>query len=299
MQWGQIKTLLILSFLILDIYLFAQFLEKKEQADLTIMEHEPSTIEEQLKAESITVEELPEKTEEETYISVQQKLFTDEELENYDVKVDQETYLLDQYFIVSQLEESIPIKKDATIEDITQVFQDVVYYADEYEFWNWNEDLNIIIFFQKKLDRPVYYNQNGLALLFLNDNNEVTYYIQTMLGETETIAEKGKLIEPIRAIETLYISNELHPGDHVTNVKIGFYTRVPFEGDVQVFAPIWKVNVNNEKHFFVNAIEGFTFSTNEHDFLLEFIDAAINKLQVQLTKSTAIEDVLNDLKQLR
>ena len=35
MQWGQIKTLLILSFLILDVYLFVQFLEKKEQADLS------------------------------------------------------------------------------------------------------------------------------------------------------------------------------------------------------------------------------------------------------------------------
>ena len=95
MQWGQIKTLLILSFLILDIYLFAQVLEKKEQADLTILEQEPSTIEEQLSAESITIEELPEEIEEETYISVHQKLFTDEELSEYPLIVPQETYLLD------------------------------------------------------------------------------------------------------------------------------------------------------------------------------------------------------------
>ena len=120
-----------------------------------------------------------------------------------------------------------------------------------------------------------------------------------MLGETETLAEKGKLIEPIRAIESLYISNELHPGDHVTTVNIGFYTRVPFEGDVQVFAPIWKVNVNDEKDFFVNAIEGFTFSANEQDFLIGCIDRAISKLQVQLNKSTAMEDILMELKELR
>ena len=47
-----------------------------------------------------------------------------------------------------------------------------------------------------------------------------------------------------------------------------------------MFAPIWKVNVNDEKDFFVNAIEGFTFSTNEEEFLLDVIDAAIYKLQV-------------------
>lgn len=299
MQWGQIKTILILSFLILDIYLFAQFLEKKEQADLAVLEQEPSTIEEQLSAESITIEQLPEKTEEETYISVQQKLFTEEELSNYDVQVEQETYLIDQYFIASQLEEPMEIPKGATVEEIAQLFNEIVYFPDEYEYWNWNEDLNIIIFFQKKLDRPVYYNQNGLVLLFLNDENEITFYLQTMLGETETLAEKGKLIEPIRAIETLYMANELHPGDIVTNVNIGFYTRVPFEGDVQVFAPIWKVNVNKEKDFFVNAIEGFTFSANEQDFLLEFIDTAIHKLQVQRNNTTSIEYMLDELKQLR
>ena len=133
------------------------------------MEEEPSTIEEQLNAEDITIGELPEKTDEETYISVKQRLFTEEELSNYDENLPQQTFLFDQYFIASQLEYPIAIEKDATKKEITRSLHDIAYYPEEYEYWNWNEDLNIIMFFQKKVDRPVYYNQNGLVLLFLNE----------------------------------------------------------------------------------------------------------------------------------
>src|SRR5699024_5125305 len=84
MHWGQIKTLLIFSFLILDVYLFVQFLDKKEVADIGIIEHEPSTIEEQLTSESIAITDLPKQTHEESYISVNQHLFTEEELSSQD-----------------------------------------------------------------------------------------------------------------------------------------------------------------------------------------------------------------------
>lgn len=299
MQWGQIKTLLILSFLILDVYLFVQFLEKKELADLAVLEEQPSTIEEQLSAEGILIEDLPAQVDEETYISVKQRLFTEDELVNYDGLAAQRPFLFDEYFIASQLDEPISMDENATEEDIAKIFEQIAFYPDEYEYWNWNKELNIMVFFQKKLERSVYYNQNALVLLFLNEDNEVTYYLQTMLGETNSVAEKRKLIEPIRAIETLYMANELYTDDHISKVNIGFHTRVPFEGDVQVFVPIWKVNVNEEKDFFVNAIEGFTFSTDEKEFLLEVIDTAIFKLQVQRNKDNTIDDILNDLREFR
>src|SRR5690625_726253 len=137
MQWGQIKSLLILSFLILDVYLFLQFLDKKEQADIAVLEEEPSSIEEQLSAEDITIEALPEEVEEESYISVKQQLFKEEELEDYDENVAQHTYLFDQYFIASQLDEPIPINRQATSEDITEIFNEIAYYPEEYKYWNW------------------------------------------------------------------------------------------------------------------------------------------------------------------
>src|SRR5690625_6022415 len=101
--------------------------------------------------------------------------------------------------------------------------------------------MNVIIYFQTKMDRPIYFNQNGLVLLFVNNKNEITYYTQTKLGDTETLAEKRELIEPIKEIETLYNGNELNQGDDITSVKIGFNTRVSFEGVVIIIYSICNV----------------------------------------------------------
>lgn len=281
MHWGQIKTLLIISFLVLDIYLFVQFLEKKAESDIGILEHSTSSIEDQLVDDYITYEALPDEEYEETFISVEQKEFTEDELVEQNKSTPQQSVIIQNSFIVSRLEKPIELNEMANSEQIMNVFNNLVYFSEEYHFWNWNKEKNIIIFFQNKLNRPVYYNQNGLVLLFLNEENEIIFYIQTMLGETESLAEKRKLMQPLEAIETLYVANELPSESHIDSVDIGFYTRVPFETEVQVFAPIWKVKVNGEKDYFVNAIEGFIFSADEEEFLEDAILLAKDKLQPQ------------------
>lgn len=281
MHWGQIKTLLIISFLVLDIYLFVQFLEKKAESDIGILEHSTSSIEDQLVDDYITYEALPDEEYEETFISVEQKEFTEDELVEQNKSTPQQSIIIQNSFIVSRLEKPIELNEMANSEQIMNVFNNLVYFSEEYHFWNWNKEKNIIIFFQNKLNRPVYYNQNGLVLLFLNEENEIIFYIQTMLGETESLAEKRKLMQPLEAIETLYVANELPSESHIDSVDIGFYTRVPFETEVQVFAPIWKVKVNGEKDYFVNAIEGFIFSADEEEFLENAMLLAKDKLQPQ------------------
>src|SRR5690625_1117392 len=134
MQWGQIKSLLILSFLILDIYLLGQFLEKKELADITVLEEQPSTIEEQLSLENITIAELPEEVSEETYITVKQQLLKEEDLVAFDKKIFEQTFLLDDYFIASYLDDPIKVDENATSEEITKLFQEIAYYPDEYVY---------------------------------------------------------------------------------------------------------------------------------------------------------------------
>lgn len=291
MQWGQIKTLLIATFLILDIYLFVQFMEKKEAADIGILEQHTSSVEEQLRDDRITFEPLPNEEYEETFIAVEQHEFSEADLQEERKTRKQTATIVQNDLIVSKMEERIAIGESATDEQIMNTFSQLVYFADNYTFWNWNEDENILIFFQNKFDRPVYYNQNGLVLLFLNDNNEVEFYVQSMLGEAESLAEKRELLKPMQAIETLYRANELPFESHIDNVNIGFHTRVPFETDVQVFAPIWKVKVNEEKDYFINAIEGFIFSTDENEFLDEVIELATDKIRMQRHNHEALEQI--------
>lgn len=295
MQWNQIKTLLIVSFLVLDIYLFVQFMEKKEAADIGVLEQPTTSIEEQLKDDRITYSPLPDKEYEETFISVEQYEFNEREIKKTDFQIDQEITIVKDHFIVSKLEDRVTLNESARKKQIEQVFSQLVHHADEYAYWNWNKEENIIIFFQEKFDRSVYYNQNGVVLLFLNDQNEIDFYIQSMLGEAESLAEKQELMKPMQAIETLYRANELSYDSHINNVNIGFHTRVPFETDVQVFAPIWKVQVNDEKDYFVNAIEGFIFSTDEKEFLDEVIELVIRQIKSQKIQTDQLKKIVTKL----
>src|SRR5699024_9694226 len=144
----------------------------------------------------------------------------------------------------------IYIKENLSKDSMKEKLTDIVSEPDTYSYWNWIKDLNIIIYFKNKERGPVFSNRNGLVLLFFNDKNDAEYDSQTMLGEAETVDEKQKLNTPMHAIEKLYNSNELYAGDNIEDVKIGFHTRVPSESGVQVFSPIWKVNVNNEQNYF-------------------------------------------------
>lgn len=295
MNWEQIKTLLILSFLILNIYLFVQFLDKKEREDIGVLEQEQSSIEEQLATESIKYNELPDEDNEETFISVEQKMFTSNRIDSINKKYKQHPFLINEYFLLSKLDEKLKVNHQVDIEELKDVFSELVLSPDEYSYWHWNEQLNVIIFFQKQMDRPIYFNQNGMVLLFLNDNDELMYYTQTMLGKAEALSEKRDLIKPLQAIETLYKRNELKQGDYITSVNIGFHSRVPYEGGVHVFAPIWKVNVNNKKDYFVNAIEGFIFSTTEEQFLVETIEATLERLENLKDKDKDLQLIEEDL----
>ena len=297
MQWSQIKTLFIFTFLILNIYLSIQFMNKQKLADLGVLEHRQSTFEELLESENITIPESLHEESKERFISVRQRNFTDEELQGIEALEDQKTVLVNKNLIVSQFEKkpSVPDNFGEDNEAIKEVLQKLIAFPEDFTFWNWNKELNILIFFQKENDRPVYFNQNGILLVFLNDNNEAVFYTQTMLDESGEQQEPRKLIKSVEAIEKLYNSSELSFGEEVTFVDIGFHTRVPLTNGVQVFVPVWKITVNDERNYFVNAIEGHIFSSNELDFLEESIELNIERIQEMKDEKEMRSDILKFL----
>ena len=269
MQWDQIKTLLILSFLILNIYLLVQFTEKQEQADLSVLEHTESTIEDQLEAENIKIPNLSNKKYNETFISVEPKLIVNDELKKLKELENQDNEVIQNTLIVSKIDEPIKVPEKSNQENLNNLLDELVLFPDSYSLWEWNEQANMIVYFQEKFDRPIYYNQSGLVLLYLNEQNEITHYTQTVLGEDEENEDSRDLITSMRAIETLYDSDKLESNDEITSVEMGFHTRVPLDSGVQVFAPTWEVEVNDESRYFVNAIEEVIFASEHEKFFKE------------------------------
>lgn len=291
MQWSQIKTLFILCFLALNVYLLFQLYDQQQEQDF-IDEPIESTFEEQLEQDNISVPEsvLDASEIRESFMTVEQKKFDEEEFKASDSLLDQELRINNDSLVVSVLEEKVKIPEDSSQENIEEVMKKITPYSSDYSFWKWDESLNIIIFFQQKNEQAIYYNQNGLFLLFLNDKNEVTHYSQTMLADEEEMQESQKLISPLRAIETIYNSGQLIYGDEVTKAEVGFHTRIPSSSGVQVFVPTWKVIVNDDKHYFVNAIEGYVFSSDEHDFLLDTLNEDLKIVQSSLKDSDKIKN---------
>lgn len=288
MQWNQIKTLFILCFLALNIYLLYLVIDKQKDADISVIERgEDATIEERLESEDIAYkeEELPHVEEEEPFLSVEQKIFDKKDAEALSDLRNQKSEILDSNMIVSIFEEPFKLPNDLTEESLSTLLQSEILYPEQYKFGSWDESMNVLVFFQEKNDRPIYFNHNGMVLLFLNDDNEATGYIQTMLGESEEGEEKKSLIQPIKAIETLYLSNQLNSGEEVTKMSIGYHTRVPLTDGIQVFVPTWKVSVDNEREHYINAIEGFVFSGNDYEFLYDVIETYTTYI-----RSASIED---------
>jgi regulatory protein YycI of two-component signal transduction system YycFG len=278
-QWSQIKTLFILSFLVLNVYLLVQYIDKQDRADLGVLSRPDASIEEQLESENITLQDIEVDITEDTYISVSQHMFTEDQKEEIANLDNQEPVIFDNSYIVSALEEPVSIPTTAPGYDINNMISSHIPFSESYSYGTWNEEMNVLIFFQETSGRPIYYNAYGLLMVFLNEDDEMVYYTQSMLGEPEQQDDMQSLIQPIQAIGTIFDRNQLHPNDEVSQVDIGYHTRIPLASGEQVFAPTYKITVNDDRSYFVNAIEGQTFPSEDEEFIVEMISSIITYVE--------------------
>ncbi|API92189.1 MULTISPECIES: two-component system regulatory protein YycI [Virgibacillus] len=298
MQWSQIKTLFILCFLILNIYLFVEFMDKQDSVESYDRTNpDDPTVEEKLKQENIKVSDKHVDVSKDTYINIAPKKFTEADYQKIAALKQQETEVINETLLVSVFKEAIPLPKASDAANISQLVMSYTAFPDDYKYYGWDKDSNVLLFFQKKKDRPIYYNRYGLMLVFLNDDNEMIFYTQTMLGKEQKQGEPSTLYEPISAIGTLFNQNELYPEDNVTSVEYGYYTRIASDtGSSQVFAPTYKITVNKERNYFVNAVEGYVSTGDDTKFISDTIKSyksLVQQLNNDVEWKQDLLDVMN------
>lgn len=275
MQWGHIKTLFILSFLFLNIYLIWALIDR--QQDVGYLDNQELPIEDQLAAEEIKYDSIEVDVSQSAYISAIQKELTDEDLQELEDAQGQESEVINNNLIFAEFETPVRLSQNISVEELETLIQTNFLHGEEYYFWDYNEELNVLLFFQEKEERVVYYNENGLLLIFLNDDQQATHYAQTILGESEVQGDLVQLNQPTQVIYQLFNANYLNRGDEITDMEIGYYSRIAADG-IQVFAPTWKVTVNDERSHFVNAIEGIIYKNEQREFLLNMIQEYVGHL---------------------
>lgn len=250
MDWSRIKTIFILTFLVLDIYLVYQFMNTRDAAQYEIPREAP--LEEKLKNDDISYGELPEAKNKEQYLSVRAKVFTNEETEK--IK-GQSISLGDGTSIEAKLEKPLKLTSKFQPAELSAFIKANIFAGEQYKFWSKNDEAGTITYYQEHDQKTFYYNSNAKLTFYFNEDLEVTSYKQTYLEIIDELSDAEALLPPLRALETLYKKGLLKPKSKITDFELGYSTLVSLTAS-HVVTPTWRIEVNGKENLFVHAFEG-------------------------------------------
>ncbi|MGP4039002.1 two-component system regulatory protein YycI [Gracilibacillus sp. D59] len=264
MQWDQIKTLFILCFLVLDIFLLHHFINNSNSG-YEYTEEVP--IEENVRNNVNGLDNLPEEyPTEEAVLNAERREFSESEVTEIGELPNQKSIIVDNHLIISKFDLPLAIN----VEENTEALGEHIWNFDQYQYFGKDEKSNTFIFFQK-LDRPIYFNLSGVLLVQVNEKDEVTRYVQTILEKADEQPESDpeEINSPFNALTGLYLQDGfIGSDDEITDeVTLGYHNLLPLPNGVQVLAPTWEFEVNDEKYYYVNAIESHLTSRNTNEFI--------------------------------
>jgi regulatory protein YycI of two-component signal transduction system YycFG len=254
LDWNKTKTIFIIVFSILNVFLYSLFLNKHTDAQNVQILGE-SSIEEALRLDNITYPELPVYKKESFFVSAKIVTFTPDQVDLLENQIVTES--LEGTLLESVLEAPFSIRNAKGDYSFPEFLLKYVLNGSDYVLWEVNEEERQALFFQKVNENPIYFNKNGMLTVHWDEDSKVTNYEQRMFGEFESFNPK-KLLIPIEAINALVTKGHLKPDSTVLGMALGYSTLVQLK--TQVFAPTWHVRVELRdgeiEDYFINAIDG-------------------------------------------
>jgi len=249
MDWSRAKTIFILSFLVLDIFLILQIIDQKSASTYDYLSDVP--VEEQMAADQITLPELPQGPEEEFYIEANVRDFSMENLANpaKNGQLSEESHELQ-----ITLDSPYELGENWHISDVDRFVKNFIDSGSEYRYWDYDKTKNTITYFQQYNGKLFYNNRDARIVLQLNEDQEIVSYSQTMLEDITEIKNQA-ILSALDAVLILYKNRLLERNDEVIDVELGYYTLVPLKSS-QILAPTWRISIAGKDDFFINAVEG-------------------------------------------
>ncbi|MDN4608920.1 two-component system regulatory protein YycI [Sporosarcina highlanderae] len=255
MDWNKTKTIFIVVFSILNVFLYSLYVKQRTDA-LNVQVVGKTSIEEVMKQENITYNLSQETKNDFYYVSANIKMFTKEELESLK---SQSIVISDNTRITSEMSTPVSILNAKGDYHFTEFLTKYVLNGMDYEQWEVNKEEKKAIFFQKVNGEPIFYSPNAMLTVHWDDNYDVTHYEQRMLKEFISYNRKKDLLTQNEAVGSLATRGYLKQDSKVLSVTAGYSTLMQLT-ETQVFAPTWNIRVELkdgkiEDHF-INAIEG-------------------------------------------
>ncbi len=262
MDWSRLKTIFIIAFLILNVFLFIQLVNKQNLDQLEVKTN--VSLEENLENDGIKYGELPKEPVNDQYLSANTKKFSEEEVKNLE---DQVVTIKDDVIIHAGLMEPIEISDKFDVSELDQFVKQHILYGNEYGYGHIDKEEKTITYYQKYRDKLFFMNKGAHLVFYFNDDHEVYAYEQTMLDMVEPINDKEEVLPAIRAIETLYRKGMLKPDSKIARTELGYYTVVSMESS-QVLTPTWHFVIERDgekEQLLVNAFEGQVIQLMERE----------------------------------
>jgi len=252
MDWNKTKTIFIIVFSILNVFLLSLYLNRyTESQQMDIPNDTP--ISEKLFLDNIKILETDNRIQEASYVSGTVHNFKVEEIEGLE---NQKVEIFDSVKLVSTFNEPIKITDENTLEKIVH---EQVIGGSSYGLWELDEESKTATLFQQVNKRLVYYNAYAKLVVHWNDKNELIGYEQTILDDLENYNVSQKLLPHLQVITILYDNILLKPDSTIKEIELGYSTLAQVT-ETQVFAPTWHITVElidgKTEEYFVNAVEG-------------------------------------------
>ncbi len=261
MDWSKTKSIFIFVFLILNIFLYSQYLDSyKEGQKLELLGDK--NMEARLKDDNITYDTLPKHIETAPYLTAKVKGYTLDELpsgSNFSYK------LITDHILMASAKVPIKLEEPTQSLELTQFVEKYVYKGSSFVLWDIDEEARVALFSQRFNKHTLYFNKNGYVKVHWNSDNEIYMYEQSMLENIEELEQEEEIVPPLEALQALYAKNLLNTDDYIEDMNLGYSTLVQFT-QTQVFAPTWEVHIETasgeERRHFVNAVEGNVVDIN-------------------------------------
>jgi regulatory protein YycI of two-component signal transduction system YycFG len=268
LDWSKTKTIFIIVFLILDIFLLTLFINKYNENQYDFLAE--AKLEDRLQIENIKYDQPPSiEPERQPYLNAITKAFTQEDIKELK---GQSVEVMGTTTISSKFEDSkYVISEKFKPEELNDFIDKNVLHGDSYSFWGIDEEQQRILYYQTYKGKPLFKNINGELAIYFNEERKIVSYTQTLMTDFEEFTDNKSVITPLQALETLYYKEKLPSDSAVGRPEIGFYTLVP-EAEKQVLSPAWHFTVTKDgetAHLFVNAFEGniIEFNNTEKELL--------------------------------
>jgi regulatory protein YycI of two-component signal transduction system YycFG len=260
-NWSRTKSIFIVTFFILNVFLGYQLYAKQKNADDIASLPGEETTEESFENDDISwPQDLPDVSEV-AYIRGDKKVFQEEELEELENgsngdKIQKINPGIDQTTLTAKLADPVDLPEEmdspAVLGDFLETY---IYNGNEYQFWR--RDKQSLTFIQTFKDRSIFSKSGSGSLQVQVEDGKISGYEQTYI-KFDNYKEKKKIISPMVALDNLHDNHYLSIGSKITVVELSYFNLIAEPLDEgKIFVPIWHVIVTDgeeEDEYFVNAI---------------------------------------------